>query len=619
MQVFCRIRPAVTDDIPRDHEKKGSGTMRSEVGDSCIEAWTSNGKITYFQGTRREFHVTGCYGADSSQEEVFNGAVAGVVDGIVNGYNGTLLCIGRRGSGKSYTMIGSGPTWRAQKGVLARSMTRLFSGLKKLQGSHVRVRISYLGIYCETLQDLLDPSAGRDIIIREKSNGETFVEGLSFRTARSSVEAISIFERAQVDDSSSRSHAIAIVYVVQRCKEGASSTGEDLQTQQSCLMLADLAASESSKRTDARYQRLEECKFTNLSMSALGNCVAALAKRQAHIPYRDSKLTRLLQQSLGGNSRTALIVGLLPQRDELGETLATLVFAQRAMSVTMDAHITVVPDLDARCQDLQRQLDNQSDRLTQMTLKKAAAEEGLELARDQLAQLFEEKNSTNARLQTVVEAYDRILKVLLAAGTCRTFTSQYPRFIAQSTYVRPTSASMSRDSLKEGFEARVKAYKTAAASAATKCSSSEIELTKEREAHLLVARGLRVCKSEARKQEREANHRVSELLNELNERDAVIEEREARIRVLENQVKEHRVALGKEYVSRHQVEEMEALFETAVEGLSNRLRDMETRNAENHGQHLLLRCHQDNGIARNLNCIRAPGRKRSPAGAATFC
>lgn len=125
-------------------------------------------------------------------------------------------------------------------------------------------------------------------------------------------------------------------------------------------------------------------------------------------------------------------------RDELGETLATLVFAQRAMSVTMDAHITVVPDLDARCQDLQRQLDNQSDRLTQMTLKKAAAEEGLELARDQLAQLFEEKNSTNARLQTVVEAYDRILKVLLAAGTCRTFTSQYPRVLILPGRVKST-------------------------------------------------------------------------------------------------------------------------------------------------------------------------------------
>lgn len=84
------------------------------------------------------------------------------------------------------------------------------------------------------------------------------------------------------------------------------------------------------------------------------------------------------------------------------------------MSVTMDAHVTVVPDLDARCQDLQRQLDTQSDRLTQMTLTKAAAEEELELAQDQVAQLYEEKNAADARLRTVVEAYDRIVKVICA-------------------------------------------------------------------------------------------------------------------------------------------------------------------------------------------------------------
>lgn len=95
----------------------------------------------------------------------------------------------------------------------------------------------------------------------------------------------------------------------------------------------------------------------------------------------------------------------------------------------MDAHVTVVPDLDARCQDLQRQLDTQSDRLTQMTLTKAAAEEELELAQDQVAQLHEEKNATDARLRTVVEAYDLILEVIYCAYKCDAFGSQYPLFL----------------------------------------------------------------------------------------------------------------------------------------------------------------------------------------------
>lgn len=95
----------------------------------------------------------------------------------------------------------------------------------------------------------------------------------------------------------------------------------------------------------------------------------------------------------------------------MGETLASLVMAQRAMSVMMGARINVVPDLDERCQDLQKQLDNQSDQLTRMALTKAAAEEGLETAQDQVAQLHEEKRTMNARLQTIADAYDRLLKV----------------------------------------------------------------------------------------------------------------------------------------------------------------------------------------------------------------
>lgn len=96
----------------------------------------------------------------------------------------------------------------------------------------------------------------------------------------------------------------------------------------------------------------------------------------------------------------------------MGETLASLVLAQRAMSVMMGARINVVPDLDARCQDLQKQLDDQSDKLTRMALTKASAEEGLETAQDQMAQLNEEKRATDARLQAIADAYDRLLKVI---------------------------------------------------------------------------------------------------------------------------------------------------------------------------------------------------------------
>ncbi|CBJ30129.1 Kinesin motor domain containing protein [Ectocarpus siliculosus] len=429
-----------------------------------------------------------------------------------------------------------------------------------------------------------------------------------------SAEAISIFESAQFDEGSSRGHTIALVYLEQRRPEEARCEGEDGLTQ-SCLMLADLAASESAKRTEARYRRLEECKFVNLGLSALGNCVAALAKGQAHVPFRDSKLTRLLQQTLAGNSKTAVIVGIIPERygvwgrhtvvehpapkhlsehrivvitlftlltyvnfakiasrDELGETLATLIFAQRAMSVMTDARANVVPDLEARCQDLQQQYDNQSDKLTQMTLMKASAEERLEVAHDLLARLQEEKNATDVRLQTMVEAYEMLTEPRSEDAVSTTDTTQQQEWKERA---RNMKAECDRD--------------------------------------------LRVCQSEGRRQERETNRRISELLKELAGRDAVVEDMEARIRVLENQAVQQKDVLAKEYVSRHQVNEMETLFGTAVEDLSNRLKDMEKRKTDVQRQGNAMARAEAVGLGRDLNGIRAPGRRRCQAGAATFC
>ncbi|CAM9619454.1 unnamed protein product [Ectocarpus sp. 4 AP-2014] len=621
MRVFGRIRPLVLDSLKKQKALDpavSDGGPEQPTGTPCIESWNSNGTIVYSQGARREFQFTGCFGAEHSQEEIFNTVGAGVVDGIVDGCNGTILCTGRRGSGKTYTMCGSGPAVGEEEGILARSITRLFSGLKKTRERHVSVRVSFLRIYCETLQDMLDRSSKRDILIREKSSGETFLEGLSSRTVRSSAEAISIFERAQFDEGSSRGHTVALVYLEQRRPEEPRRKGGDGLTQ-SCLMLADLAASESAKRTEARYQRLEECKFVNLGLSALGNCVAAMAKGQAHVPFRDSKLTRLLQQTLAGNSKTAVIVGIIPERDERGETLATLIFAQRAMSVVTEARANIVPDLEARCQDLQQQYDNQSDKLTQTTLMKASAEERLEVAHDQLAQLQEEKNATDVQLQTIVEAYKMLTEPSSEDAVSTTDTTQQQEWKER---VRNMKAECDRHmkSLKQGYEERVQAYKAEAARAAAQCCSSEYELNKEKEAHLLVAsRDLRVCQSEGRRQERETNSRISELLKELADRDAVVEDMEARIRVLENEAVQQKAVLAKEYVSRHQVNEMETLFGTAVDDLSNRLKDVEKRKTDVQRQGNAMARAEAVRLGRDLNGVRAPGRRRSQAGAATFC
>ncbi|CAM9718705.1 unnamed protein product [Laminaria digitata] len=514
-------------------------------------------------------------------------------------------------------MSGTGSTGGANTGILYRSLKRLFADLDKDLTSCARVHISYLQIYCETLQDLLDPSTSRDIVIREMSTGETFVEGLCRVHVDDAHSAMALLDqggrhRAQASDglnqSSSRSHAIALVYVERRCAEGAGSNPRGVLTQ-TCLMLADLAGSESSKRSSARYRRLEECKSLNLSLSALGNCVAALANVRPHVPYRDSKLTRLLQQSLGGNCGTALILTLLPGRDDFGETLSTLVFGQRAMSVTVKAHKNVVPDLEARCQELQQKLDLKSDELTHMTARKTAAEEASDIAKCQLAQVNVERSATEARFQATAEAFENRLHLLQsedAASIARAMQCDWKEEMdrMETKYIREMQ------SLKQAYEERVKAHITEAASAGAECSSNQAELSREKEEHLAVMRELRVCQSKARKQERDTNNRISDLLSEVSEKDAFSDGLQAQIRVLEEQSRQHAVMLGKEYVSRQQVNKMEQLFQTAVEGLNNRLKEVETSKADSYQRGIAMaRTEAVLGLGAKLP--GAPGRPRS--------
>ncbi|CAN0414466.1 unnamed protein product, partial [Discosporangium mesarthrocarpum] len=143
----------------------------------------------------------------------------------------------------------------------------------------------------------------------------------------------------------------------------------------SSLVLVDLAGSERAKHSMAQNQRMEELRHINLSLSALGNCVAALAQGRPHVPFRDSKLTRLLQQSLGGNACTALVVTVPPTRDEQGETLSTLQFAQRALSLGVKARVNILTDFEGLSQELQRQLDARNDEATRLEVKKGTLEQ----------------------------------------------------------------------------------------------------------------------------------------------------------------------------------------------------------------------------------------------------
>ena len=238
----------------------------------------------------------------------------------------------------------------------------------------ISLTVSYLQIYCEMLHDLLDPS-NSDLSVRENSDGAVYVQGLSRVPVTSLNQCLELLREGdqnrtvsatKLNATSSRSHAACIIHLERRetfpqtdsaasASSGGlsggseslsgSSEGGPLQEAakeaavlvSSTLTMVDLAGSERIKRSGVRYQQLEETKAINLSLSALGNCVSALATERPHVPFRDSKLTRLLSQSLGGNARTALLVTLAPGNDATGENLNTLQFAQRASRVKLTA------------------------------------------------------------------------------------------------------------------------------------------------------------------------------------------------------------------------------------------------------------------------------------------
>ncbi|CAJ1388400.1 unnamed protein product, partial [Effrenium voratum] len=283
------------------------------------------------------------YDQDASQPEVYENAARPSVQSALQGYNATVVAYGPTGTGKTYTMEGS----RWHTGIIPRSMEDIFQNVTRSEQSTFQVRASYLQIYNEVISDLLKPDRSH-LMIREDKRRGVFVEGLSEWLCRSPDEVETLMEHGSAarataqtgaNDTSSRSHAVFII-VVERSDPSSRVTGR--------LNLVDLAGSERPRVTGATGQRLEETKKINQSLSALGNVIAALTERKArsHVPYRDSKLTRLLEDSLGGNCRTTMMAMVSPAAEAFAESLSTLKFAQRAKGVLTTPQVN--EDLDPR-------------------------------------------------------------------------------------------------------------------------------------------------------------------------------------------------------------------------------------------------------------------------------
>ncbi|KAM6143493.1 chromosome-associated kinesin KIF4A [Erethizon dorsatum] len=294
-------------------------------------------------GNDKSFTYDFVFDPSTEQEEVFNTAVAPLIKGIFKGYNATVLAYGQTGSGKTYSMGGAYTAEQENEptvGVIPRVIQLLFKEIDKKSDFEFTLKVSYLEIYNEEILDLLCPSREKasQINIREDPKEGIKIIGLTEKTVFVALDTVSCLEQGNncrtvastaMNSQSSRSHAIFTISIEQRKKNDKNSSFR------SKLHLVDLAGSERQKKTKAEGDRLKEGININRGLLCLGNVISALGddKKGGFVPYRDSKLTRLLQDSLGGNSHTLMIACVSPADSNLEETLNTLRYADRARKI----------------------------------------------------------------------------------------------------------------------------------------------------------------------------------------------------------------------------------------------------------------------------------------------
>ena len=359
VNVICRFRPM--------------NELEKTNGNEEVCVFTSPTTLQ-FHSTRENnnyrFKFDRIFPPSSTQEDIYNFGVKGIIDSVLDGYNGTVLAYGQTSSGKTYTMQGEMNN-NSTQGIIPRMIEHVFDFIHSQEGSEFMIKVSMIEIYLEKIRDLLDLSRV-NLQVRENFSKGIYVDGCSERYVGCPEDVYAALKigsnnRAQaatlMNEHSSRSHSIFILTINQNNKkEGFSKVGK--------LYLVDLAGSEKISKTGATGHTLEEAKIINKSLTTLGRVINNLTDgKSQHIPYRESKLTRVLQESLGGNSKTCLIITCSPSVYNESETLSTLRFGERAKKIKNKPKINkevTVAELQKLVDKLKENLKKANNRITQL-------------------------------------------------------------------------------------------------------------------------------------------------------------------------------------------------------------------------------------------------------------
>ncbi|ORX83534.1 kinesin-domain-containing protein [Anaeromyces robustus] len=302
---------------------------------------------------------------NASQECIFDECGAPILKSLIDGYNGTILAYGQTGAGKTYTMTGTTENY-VHRGLIPRMISQLYKEIANKTQMAITVRISYLEIYNEQMVDLLaslndDENCTGALKVVDENIGPSLVKNLSLQIANTEEEALNLlFEgetnrsiaEHQLNKNSSRSHCIFTIYLESRSRVESSE-----KVIYSKLNLVDLAGSERLSKTQTSGVSLQEAKYINKSLTFLEQVIIALSdKKREHIPYRQSKLTSVLRDALGGNCNTIMIANIWGVKEHIEETISTLRFGTRMMCVSNTPIINVQYDPMALIKKYEREI-----------------------------------------------------------------------------------------------------------------------------------------------------------------------------------------------------------------------------------------------------------------------
>ncbi|XP_042848038.1 kinesin-like protein KIF21A isoform X4 [Panthera tigris] len=413
------------------------------------------GEPQVFLGKDKAFTFDYVFDIDSQQEQIYTQCIEKLIEGCFEGYNATVFAYGQTGAGKTYTM-GTGfdvNIIEEEQGIISRAVKHLFKSIEEKKHTAIKnglpppdfkVNAQFLELYNEEVLDLFDTTRDIDaknkksnIRIHEDSTGGIYTVGVTTRTVNTESEMMQCLKlgalsrttaSTQMNVQSSRSHAIFTIHLCQTrmCPQidaenvtdnkviSESSQMNEFETLTAKFHFVDLAGSERLKRTGATGERAKEGISINCGLLALGNVISALgdkSKRATHVPYRDSKLTRLLQDSLGGNSQTIMIACVSPSDRDFMETLNTLKYANRARNiknkvmVNQDRASQQINALRSEITRLQMEL------MEYKTGKRIIDEEGVESINDMFhenAMLQTENNNLRVRIKAMQETVDAL-------------------------------------------------------------------------------------------------------------------------------------------------------------------------------------------------------------------